>query len=770
MSWATGLFSFAGGMSRQYREEDEANKAAIAAKAMADVEHAKWATEEERKGAEHQFKVNKFIKEFGLEEKKFAQTELEFTSEMDLKQSKLSLKKEMFTKKHGLAVDNYTLDKEEFEQAKNEFLQTHGISKKEYELNRDKLDEVIRHNKEEELIDKAEALMEAEEGTITYRGLKEGDDIKISSKSASEKERLFERLSQYNSLSNKGINLLTPESKFKLQTDIKAALGQLRDLSFDETNNEYKDFTLDYKNLFNLDVLNEAFDDVMDSIKQQQKKTFNENGIQADSVTLESGDGKIKASPINFDKWAKDAGFETKEQLLVSVNDLVAHSSASTKGSAWFTQSLSPFRDVESVYATMKNEGLPFTLLQLTPELNYVQEASIDATMNASFYENLVSKAEEVGVIQPDGQGVDELYNFIYKIQPTAEMITKGGKFKIAETPEDAGKEIDAKSANDQFKAADIAVKTVDELILTIGQYNDLELFGAPTKAAALFQKVKNTFFGLQKLGEQIMSDGEDNPWRTVSKERRAQIIANFRTYEKNIGGAGDNLQTLAARNARIEYLKFSLAYQMSMALQGGSGGRTISDQDVENMLRALKMEGIMGDASQVKASLSTVRTFMVSIRDRAKYESLNNIQGYRTLQHVSGIMNAMNIGNLEKLANEMDEKIYMTADEQEATSSELQILGIASWDDNIYDNKSPKFMVYTTDSGWPVISFMREGGGSDREKGSYYMTQDMLDSYNKSGKSTVLLKEITKLPDGSPPEGALDDFSQEPIKFIGIQ
>jgi hypothetical protein len=132
--------------------------------------------------------------------------------------------------------------------------------------------------------------------------------------------------------------------------------------------------------------------------------------------------------------------------------------------------------------------------------------------------------------------------------------------------------------------------------------------------------------------------------------------------------------------------------------------------------------------------------------------------------------MNAMNIGNLEKLANEMDEKIYMTADEQEATSSELQILGIASWDDNIYDNKSPKFMVYTTDSGWPVISFMREGGGSDREKGSYYMTQDMLDSYNKSGKSTVLLKEITKLPDGSPPEGALDDFSQEPIKFIGIQ
>ena len=123
-----------------------------------------------------------------------------------------------------------------------------------------------------------------------------------------------------------------------------------------------------------------------------------------------------------------------------------------------------------------------------------------------------------------------------------------------------------------------------------------------------------------------------------------------------------------------------------------------------------------------------------------------------------------------EKLANEMNDKIYMTVDEQEAASSELQMLGIASWDDVAYPTGSPKYMVYTTKNGWPVISFMREGGGSDREKGAYYMTQDMLDSFNASGKSKVLLQGIEKLPDGSPPEGALDDFSQQPIKFIGIQ
>ena len=61
----------------------------------------------------------------------------------------------------------------------------------------------------------------------------------------------------------------------------------------------------------------------------------------------------------------------------------------------------------------------------------------------------------------------------------------------------------------------------------------------------------------------------------------------------------------------------------MSMALQGGSGGRTISDQDVDNMLKALQMDGLMNDAAQVRASLGTIREFMVGIRNIAKFEAL---------------------------------------------------------------------------------------------------------------------------------------------------
>jgi len=41
-------------------------------------------------------------------------------------------------------------------------------------------------------------------------------------------------------------------------------------------------------------------------------------------------------------------------------------------------------------------------------------------------------------------------------------------------------------------------------------------------------------------------------------------------------------------QGARRDLLKFMMAYELASYLQGGTGGRTISDQDVENMLRAI--------------------------------------------------------------------------------------------------------------------------------------------------------------------------------------
>ena len=68
---------------------------------------------------------------------------------------------------------------------------------KQYELNKDIYDETVRYNKEKIRVDEYEAMIDAEKGITTYKGLASGNDIKISSFGESETERLFSKLSSY---------------------------------------------------------------------------------------------------------------------------------------------------------------------------------------------------------------------------------------------------------------------------------------------------------------------------------------------------------------------------------------------------------------------------------------------------------------------------------------------------------------------------------------------------------------------------------------------
>ena len=67
-------------------------------------------------------------------------------------------------------------------------------------------------------------------------------------------------------------------------------------------------------------------------------------------------------------------------------------------------------------------------------------------------------------------------------------------------------------------------------------------------------------------------------------KENREQ----FREVTKGINSNDAKVKNLALRN----YYRYMVAYTMAAAIQGGTGGRTISDQDVQNILRALNVTG----------------------------------------------------------------------------------------------------------------------------------------------------------------------------------
>ena len=746
MSFATGLFSFAGGLSQQFREEVDK----IDLDKQAAIERA---IEKDQTDFENTLAINEQIMtkdKFDLEKEQF-----EFNKQVEdnkqanlnadrlIKLDELNFKKESFAKTHGLDIKLFELSELEFENAKAEFMAKFNLDEKQYELNKDIYDETVRFNKEKIRLDEYEAMMDAEKNITTYKGLDAGNDIKISSFGENENERLFSKIASYNNLTNNQIMLLEPEARQKLQKDIKAALGQLKLKGYNKEQNTYIDFTLDYPNLFSLDVLNETFEAVFDEIKDEQKVILNESGVKSDEVALVTDGKNISALPINYQTIADQAGFDTPEQASNSIQRLVATNNKYKS----FTSDLSPFRDAQSVYATFVQEGIPFAMLQLAPELDYLQELPANSSVNSQYYANLIDKAEDLGIIGPNGENADVLFNFIYKVQPMAEVIARGGSIRTASTPEEAGFTTDQKAAASQYEAASNSILTIDELILRIDSLPDDRAFGLAMSAASIFEKVKDSAAGVQMLISRVESNEVD-----MTAEARQKFLDGLRSI---------STKGLAEESARIGYLKFSLAYQMSMALQGGSGGRTISDQDVDNMLRALNMDGILQDADQVKASLTTIKQFMTGIANRSKYEAMGDMKGYRTKPHVMGVMNALSIGNLEDLAQELEDKVYGEIGES-LTGMDSQSIGINDWNINRDTDGNTMWRVFQKD-GYPYVSFV------DKDKGNYFMTQEMLDNYKDSekGSNNSVVRDISKIPDGPFPNNLIG-LGDTVIKQIG--
>ena len=98
----------------------------------------------------------------------------------------------------------------------------------------------------------------------------------------------------------------------------------------------------------------------------------------------------------------------------------------------------------------------------------------------------------------------------------------------------------------------------------------------------------------------------------------RDQIEAIITEIAADVSNA--NTQEDAALAARQFYL-VTLAYEISAAIQGGTGGRTISDQDVALILGALRQNFLATPEAQV-ATIRAAKGMMQDITSRAEYET----------------------------------------------------------------------------------------------------------------------------------------------------
>ena len=128
------------------------------------------------------------------------------------------------------------------------------------------------------------------------------------------------------------------------------------------------------------------------------------------------------------------------------------------------------------------------------------------------------------------------------------------------------------------------------------------------------------------------------------------------------IGGVEYANAKIAKFAGYVEFMKFQLAYQMASALQGGTGGRTISDQDVENMLRSMNFTGkssvehiasSLERISNIMGELHLVNSFYADSPQKAHaallYEKTNLAGGSAYADYVANkVSQATKVGNPE--------------------------------------------------------------------------------------------------------------------------
>jgi hypothetical protein len=124
------------------------------------------------------------------------------------------------------------------------------------------------------------------------------------------------------------------------------------------------------------------------------------------------------------------------------------------------------------------------------------------------------------------------------------------------------------------------------------------------------------------------------------AKAARDEINGIIDDIAEEAAGIKDN-KTLRLYAARQLYI-VSLAYELSAAMQGGTGGRTISDQDVAIILKALRQKFTATPESQV-AVLEEIKRISQDIATDMDYQMSQNPQeaaGYYFVKALSAVNN----------------------------------------------------------------------------------------------------------------------------------
>ena len=240
------------------------------------------------------------------------------------------------------------------------------------------------------------------------------------------------------------------------------------------------------------------------------------------------------------------------------------------------------------------------------------QRINISQKNQNDFYADSVNKtnyaATTIGLLKrykgsyfrPDGTPFDISYG-------VGEVImTKDGLLYWADVIKSyAGKFLDA---DDEQNKKDNFFKSIRN---TEGTIRKGEL-----SEAGMLESISETFYKRSDIGR-------DDALNAKRKRQISEIA-------KELQDKNEVTRALAQR----KYYRMMIAYQMAAAIQGGTGGRTISDQDVENILNALGGMGAFSTPEKELAGIDAALTLMQEIYQFNKHLSGSPRERNAALKH----------------------------------------------------------------------------------------------------------------------------------------
>jgi len=804
MSFASGLFSFMGGASTQFREELDLAAQAKAAKAKADALAIK--EEQERQEDIRQFNITsgqaqekidilaKAEERLSLTEKRKG-TEFKLTHGLDVKV--FEFEKKVWYDEFRLENDKYLLEKKDIEEklklAKNdderqETILSLDVLNQNWEQKQDTIRN--KHNVDklefdywkveyEENAELKKALEESMKGTIVFD---EKQNLSFNKGDYNIKEQPTAFLSwMNNTLTKEMIDDMPVESKERLLREFNIASKAFLKSSVIEATGDV------------IDLAGNSFDNAYElgvhlgglSLKDQARELALEENPDADTALVEAeqtvNGTQIKTVPVKYEDLATEYGFEATETqsaggVLVSALDDLVSITRKSELNAPYQTNLDPFENRETLISSLKDANIPLSVLKLTPYFNQVQEQTYQNINISTDWNAMIDAAFEHGILKRDANGniigEEHLIDFMYMVQPGKEFgYMKGKKVKFpSNSPDDFGltDAINAKDAKSQGDAASLARGSAKKMIEVLN--NDIQDLGFALNLSAKtygigkqLEHLSNFWDGGRNLvGTNLrVGDGtRDKDTGGISQKKRDQYIKEIeaaRTIFNN-----PQLEEAAKKKAKLTLLKFTIAYQVSMALQGGSGGRTISDQDVENILEALAMpQGFFttNTKSETIASLQTLNEFLEGIELRNKYLQNNTMKGYRAYLATNEILTALtNHGGVGQNAEEFNEQMKERNGIGDFATTET---GEYDWGSE-YSNYRKTWSIDFTDNGTPIYIVHENGRANTRE--TYLMDEGEWNNFK-----TTAQNEGNKSFDTSEPTFSLD-IEKESYRGIKVK